>query len=215
MLGKDDLDYYYNNNKNYVHRFIVFYTMRCLWKLYKNKVPELYSALFADGKIERGKTAFEQMLRPDEKIEDQVAERLEDIVGINDKFFTGNMALSIPGMEMHQWIEFVCLWNSTKSTSDKKYRKMRDQIVSKIKEASISDEQGENFKRLLFFSKNRCKKIEHDICNRFAEIEKMISDVGAQDVLGMLDDDRLRQHRDLVHKYLLRINAVCVLKEWE
>ena len=215
MVEDKILKDYYDANEGYVNRFIVFYTLRCLWKLYKNKVKELYPTLFASGRIENGKTAFENIMRAGNSIDDHIVERLEETVGIGARFFSGDMKLSIPGMDIQQWTEFVYLWNLKETRDERYYRKLRRQIADKIKEASASEEQGENFNRLLFFAQNGCKKSENDIFNRLAEMEKMMSGIKKQEILRMLDDKRLREHRDLVQKYLHRINAVCMLKEWE
>lgn len=217
MVPNEALRNFAKNNILYIHRFIVFYTLRLLWRKYNNAVPELHKLLFEGGNIKQGRTKFERLLRDDTDLKPEDATRLGKLVGINQDFFTGRMKLSVPDLSTEVWVQLAYYYYSHDDSTPDEVKKLKEKVETAIVAAITNgvSEQADNFGRLAFFAKNRCKLTELMVTNRFSEIEKKIYDLKYSRELQTISIDRLCEHRDIVRQYLSRIDALCTLKEWE
>lgn len=205
-----------NDDKQYINRFIVFYTLRFLWKLYKNPVPELHKIMFSGGNVTEGRTAYSKMLKLDTYVKDSTAERLEKITGVDRRYFTGERTLVVADLSLSTWWRFVELWNYREETQNQEFIKIEGEIQERIRRAGKADllKQQEAFRVLAYFAQNKAKKMAHTTMESIAKVEDLIKGFTRRE-LEQVDAEKLDEHRALIREYMERLYAISLLKKWK
>lgn len=212
VLGKVGCE----EDRLYVNRFIMFYTLRFLWKCYKNPVPELHSIMFSGGNVTEGRTSYNKMLKIDTYVKDAVAKKCEDTTGVDQRYFTGERPMVVADLSLNTWWRFVELWNNRKDDERQEFIKLESEIHEKLRKASVADlaKQQEVFRVLAYFAKNKSKKSTHTTLERLTKLEKQIEEFTKRE-LELVDKDRLEAHRQVLREYTDRITAISILNGWK
>jgi len=207
-------------DKEYVNTFITFYTLRQLWKEQGHAVSELYSTIGIN------RTLYDKILRMDDSVNlHPYLKRLEEITGINQRYFSGEAKLQFYGLTETTWVEFIELRkNRAKGEESSSVRKAqsnkdalrdhREEIGNKILAESKAIKQSEAFRRLAFFAEYKCKRGKENLMTTISQIEHMMESFGRNE-LSLLELPELESYREAVRQHLGRIEAICIYKKWE
>lgn len=199
------------------NQFILFYTLRHLWKMKKRRVNDLYKILFPSYSRTGGnKTLYDRILslRGDNLLAD--SKRLAELTRISETYFTGEHKLSGLKVSDDEWKKFIDL-RQEKGSGPKNADLV--QIEDTIKTAislTVDDKsnQSEPFKRLLYFAEYGHKRVDKNLIDLFGEIESKISECKPEE-FKTVDLELLKEHQAKIHTHLFHIAAVVTLREWE
>lgn len=196
--------------------FILFYTLRHLWKSKKRKVNDLYNILFPSASSTGGnKTLYDNILRLKDCKMLSHAKRLSEITGINEKYFEGEYKLNT-NVSDEDWGRFIRL--KTRRGSDSKGAELVN-VENAIKSginltAKELDKQSDPFKRLAYFAEYGHKREDKKIEDLFSEIESKIEECRPFD-LEHAQLELLEKHQEAIQTYLRRITAVATVRKWK
>lgn len=197
--------------------FIMFYTLRHLWKLNEHMVEELYKILFPSKRTGKGnKTLYDKILRLEKSPSASDSTRLAALTGIGEGYFTGHYKLSVAGLTDKDWIEFIQL-RRKKGTRQKDIALIQaeSRIKSAIKKAKGDPlSQSETFKRLTYFSEYEHKRADKTLEDLFREIESKIAECKLGD-FKQADIELLERHQKAIQAHLYHVAAMITLKSWE
>lgn len=199
------------------NQFILFYTLRHLWKMKKRRVNDLYKILFPSySRIGGNKTLYDRILslKGDNLLAD--SKRLAELTGISETYFTGEHKLSGLKVSDDEWKKFIDL---RKEKGDSPKSADLVQIEDTIKRAislTVDDKsnQSEPFKRLLYFAEYGHKRVDKNLIDLFGEIESKISECKPEEFKAV-DLELLKEHQKRIQTHLYHIAAVVTLREWE
>jgi len=195
--------------------FILFYTLRLLWKLSRHRMEELYKLLFPSNSSTGGnKTLFDNILNNRGANILPHAGRLAELIGISEKYFTGEYKLIVPGLTDDNWNEFIRLRKKRgekESTLRQVEKRIKDNIQDAVEESS---KQSEPFKRLLYFAKHQRKRADKTIEALFVEIESKFVEC-LPTVVEQADIELLKKHQEAVQRHLFHISAAITMAEWK
>lgn len=207
-----------NETKYLQNRFILFYTLRQLWKINKRHPGDLYRVLFPS-KSESGgnKTLYDNILKLHDVNLLQHSERLAELTGLSEQYFTGECPLKVGDISGSEWERFIQLRKSENRNTKKSdgLSLAEFEIKRKIKLASEnSNAQHEQFKRLWYFAQYGHKRIDKTLIELFEEIESKIDKCRPED-FERVDLELLENHQKKISDHLHHIAAVVTLRNWK
>lgn len=208
------------NTDNYsLNQFILFYTLRHLWKLNKHPVGGLYETLFpSKNKIGGNKTLYDNILRDKAPYEIIVghAKRLEELTGLRREYFTGERELSIPSLMKGDWYEFVMLRKKSKTVKSDKLKELEGKIRREIHNAKKMNPSGLNepLRLLAYFAEYQHKREEKTLEDLFREIESKIGECHPRD-FEKASLQLLEKHQSAIQEHFYHIAAVITVKKWK
>lgn len=207
-----------NVDKYLMNQFILFYTLRYLWKLKDHAVGELYKTLFPSKKGMGGnKTLYDNILRLQVPYKTMVghSKRLEELTGLSQNYFTGQYELSVNGLINEDWYRFIQLRKKCGATKNSELKLMEDKIKRGIRLAdSNRSSLSEPLKRLIYFAEYGHKKADKTLEDLFREIESKIGECHPND-FEKASLQLLENHQTAIQKHLYHIAAVVTLKKWK
>lgn len=201
--------------------FILFYTLRYLWKYKERKVDDLYKKLFPTSRSKDGnktlagnKTLYDNILRLKDCNMLPRAKHLSEIIGISEKYFTGETKLTTHVSD-ENWEKYIRLRKKRGSgPKDAELVSVENEIKRGIKlTADNPSSQSEPFKRLLYFAEFGSKHEDKGAEDLFREIESKIEKCYPSD-LEQVQLETLEKHQRAIQEYLRHIAAVAILKRW-
>ena len=153
------------NTDNYlVNQFILFYTLKHLWKLNEHPVSELYKVLFpSKNKIGGNKTLYDNILRGQVQYETMVAHstRLEELTGISKHYFTGQYELSVPNLIIEDWHKSFMLRGKSETEKPNELKELEAKIKREIRNAKNNQSNAsEPLRRLMYFAEYKHKRAD-------------------------------------------------------
>lgn len=215
-----------NENQYLVNRFILFYTLRLLWKENKRETDDLYATLFTSRQIKgNNKTLYDRILRLDDTVNlFPQTKRLAHVTGVPEKYFLGErqykVTVSNDPNEYATWKLLIDLRQQRGGGQKKKSQELKDteaQIRNWILEASKDEnikQMSEVFSRLVTFAKLGKKRSEYEIDDVFSEIEAGIDKCSRQLLVGA-SSEQLAVHYAKLMEYVHRVKATQILKDWK
>lgn len=196
--------------------FILFYTLRHLWKYKKRKIDDLYKELFPSSGYKGGnKTLYDNILRLKDCNMLSRAKRLSELTGISEKYFTGEYKL-ITKVSDEDWQKFIRL-KIGRGSNPKGVQLIT--IENKVKSeinltADDPSSQSEPFKRLAYFAEYGHKREDKKVDDLFREIESRILECRPYD-LEQAQLELLEKHQEAIQTYLRHIAAVVTVRKWK
>lgn len=122
-----------SEQKRLQNQFILFYTLKELWKLYGNETSGLYKLLFPSNNRAGGnKTKYDNILRLQNVNLLSQSSSLADLTGLIDAYFTGERILFVGQLKQEDWSKFVQLRKKQGTSNSAKSDELK-QIEYKIK----------------------------------------------------------------------------------
>lgn len=208
------------NTDNYLlNQFILFYTLRHLWKLNKHPVSGLYEILFpSKNEIGGNKTLYDNILREEApyKIIVGHAKRLEMLTGLKKECFTGERGLSIPSLINEDWYEFVMLRKKSKTVKSDTLKELEGKIKREIHNAKKMNPSALNepLRLLIYFAEYKHKREEKTLEDLFREIESKIGECHPRD-FEKASLQLLEKHQRAIQEHLYHIAAVITINKWK
>lgn len=210
-------------------RFMLFYTLRFLWKMYKHPVVELDRMLFETKKGNGNRGVYVAILGlKDIDITYRQYEKLEKITGVPIDYLQGEKFIKISGQEdeLITWSKFIKLrqeWqekrkkeNATKPRDLVKTQNIIDRWITEAAKPKNLKTKSETFQQLVYFAKNtKARKAE-----TVRSSDMILSDVESAiamceyEVLNKASLEQLKNHYKVLYEYAKRVDAIITLKEW-
>lgn len=210
-------------------RFILFYTLRHLWKMYKHPVDELDRMLFETKKGNGNRGVYVAILGlKDIDISYRQYEKLEKITGIPIDYLQGEKFIRISSQEDESstWSKFMNLrqdWqkkrkdgNATKSRDLVRTQNTIDSWIKKAVEPENLKTKSEAFQQLVYFAKNmKARKPEtvKPSAMILSDVESAMA-MCEYEVLNKASLEQLKNHYKVLYEYAKRVDAIITLKEW-
>lgn len=208
-----------------INRFIIFYTLRFLWKENNRKVNELYEKLFQSVRSGSGnKTLYDNILRLKQIDLSARAKELSSLIDINEQYILGkgNYKLTIIGFSDSDktWKRYIQLrqtWAASRENrKGSELTCVEEEIKKNIRLACQKENfktQSEVFKRLVYFATYGQKKSEKRADELFAEIERAIGECTCSNI-ERASAEKLEEHYKMVLEYAHRLDAILTLTKW-
>ena len=205
-----------NSKQKYRNRFIFYFTLITLWKSYKNHpVEELYDIIFENKKRHKGSKNLRDRLFRMEYVDLNPYSKSLDRIGVASDYYTGDKCLEIKEITEQKWTEYIELQKEKNAVQTDKYKSLRKEMILKIKDAKANmANQNQVFQDLAFFAEHKHKRSVKDVENTLDVIEKMIVGLQRRD-LEYMNRKRLQQYQNALLEHCKRINALCILDEWD
>lgn len=204
---------------NYLlNQFILFYTLRHLWKLNEHPVGELYKLLFpSKNAIGGNKTLYDNILQGNVKYEIMVghANRLEELTGLGRNYFSGEYGLSIPSLINEDWYKFALLRKKSRAGKSDELKVLEGKIKRGIYNAKANQSDlSEPLRRLVYFAEYKHKRVDKTLEDLFTEIESKISECNPND-FEKASLQLLEKHQRTVQEHLYHIAAIVTIRKWK
>jgi len=208
-----------NINSDLENLFILFYTLKYLWKLSEHPVNELYRILFPSkrqSKIGGNKTLYDDILRLKDVKAQRYSKQLAELTGMSERYFTGESRLAVGSLLYDDWICFIRHRRKAATTSrGADLKQIEGKIKRGIREARDNRPNSSGpFGRLVYFAEHKAKQTDITLADLFGEIERRIRRCSPHD-FEMADLELLENHQKVVQEYLYRIAAFVTIKQWK
>lgn len=196
--------------------FILFYTLRVLWKLKKgHKVPDLYGIVFPS-KSGGNKTLYDHILGFQKCKILEHSKRLSGLTGIDEQYLTGEYRMRISTVKDDDWSRFIKL---RKDHGDSLKAAELKQVEAKINKAiGAANEKQEKekpqFQRLAYFAEYGLKKPNKTLGDLFREIEAKIAECEPKKFENA-DISLLESHQQVIREHLDHIAATIIMAKWK
>lgn len=167
----EDIKRYYNN------RFILFYTLKWLWKKYKHPVSELYKTVFDSTGKGNNRSLYDKVLKDKySPLSSDRVKRLEEITGIDQKYFIGEQTIPCSAFIIEEWDKYISLRrkrNGGEKSLDLIH--VEAEIIRQLVVAEAETEVTKEFEKLVYFAKHKRRAPEKSIVSDLQEIEKLMA----------------------------------------
>lgn len=201
------------------NQFILFYTLRELWKLYGNETGGLYKILFpSKNQVGGNKTKYDNILKLQDVNLLSQSSNLADLTGLSEQYFTGERRLLIGQVTLDDWNKFIQLRKKQGKSGGEKPGELR-QIERKIKDEIKNamewpDKQNATLKKLMYFAQYGKKQATRNLQDKFKEIENVINELQPGE-FRQADLEVLKAHQIKIQNHLQRIMAALTMQQWE
>ena len=201
------------------NQFILFYTLRELWKLFGNETGGLYTILFpSNNRVGGNKTKYDNILKLQNVNLLSQSSQLASLTGLSETYFTGERRLSVGHLTVEDWNKFIQCRKSTRASygdKSKELRAIERKVKDEIRTASENPErQSEPFRRLMYFAKYRQKRADKTLQDKFKDIERAIDELQPTE-FRQAELESLKKHQEKIQSYFQRITAVAIMLQWE
>lgn len=205
----DDIRRYYNN------RFILFYALRWYWKKYKHPISELHKTLFDSKGTGTNRSLFDRVLRdPHLDMTDRAA-RLEEITGIDKKYFIGEQVIPCNGFNLDEWDKYIGLRIRERGQEKSlELSALEMELDRQLTVAMKESNQTNDFNKLIYFASHKRREPKKSIANSIQEIEFLMEQLN-YNMLASADVSVLERYKSILYKHYERIDALCVLSNWK
>lgn len=196
-------------------RFRIFYIVCLLWKLENRKVDDLRRILGIN------RTLYTKILslNPEVDLSTHV-ERLEEITNVAKDYWIGNKCIFLSSWNSSEenavWKSYISLRKQNQK-GRKTYEQIeKEQEIKKKYKNALNEPSKENtaMSQLLYFASYGQKRPQRNAEECLLEIQTAIEKVTKSE-LEHVSHDKLNSHLLLIRRYMERIQAVYVLKQWE
>lgn len=212
MARQKKVDEYLKN------QFILYYTLRYLWKLNGHTVGDLYKILFpSKNAIGGNKTLYDNILRGKVPYETMVAysTKFEELTGLSKHYFTGQYELSITDLTSEDWHRFIQYRNSNEGTKSNEQKQIEYKIKQKIRDKKENKSpSSEPLRRLIYFAEYKQKRADKTLEDLFIEIERKIGECSPND-FEKADLQLLENHQRVIQGHLYNIAAIITVRKWK
>ena len=196
--------------KALVNRFIIFYTMKCVWKLKQDSISTMYEAL------DTNRSMFDNVIALKNVEVYEKAKHFQKLTDIDVDYWEGIKQLVIPDIPYTEWVEYIRLRKNKNPNDSTQLSATRQNIESKIKTASEKElsQMSGAFVKLLFFAENKRKRSTLDVENNIQAICRMMR-ANQWRELAKLDKDSLDAYRVALREQYELVSAVSVIMSQE
>lgn len=201
------------------NQFILFYTLKELWKLYGNETSGLYKLLFPSNNQAGGnKTKYDNILRLQDVNLLSQSSSLAEMTGLSEKYFTGERGLQVGNLILDDWKKFIQLRKKQRRNESAKLEELK-QIEQKVKDGIRTahmqpEKQNDPLRRLMYFAQYGKKRADKSLQDKFRGIESAIDELHPLE-FRQADVAALEAHQKNVNKYLQHITAALTMRQWE
>ncbi|WP_458398813.1 hypothetical protein [Anaerotignum sp.] len=196
------------------NRFILFYTLKWLWRKNNHPVDELH-------RIVGNRTLYDSIMAMKSVDLDDRLQSLSDKIGLPKEYFDGNKKLEFIGITERQWGDYIRLRAKRSEERDNgggkssELIRIEGEINSALKDIyeNRSAIQSTVFRKLMYFAKYM-RKDENTIESHLLEIEQKIEGLERRE-LNRAKKDALQKHYEVIKKHLDRLSAIMILSEWD
>jgi len=208
-----------NEQSSLRNQFILFYTLRELWKLYGNETGGLYKVLFPSKNQAGGnKTKYDNILKLQDVNLLSQSSNLADLTGLSEQHFTGERMLQVGQLPLDDWKKFIQLRKSQGVSGGEKSLDLRQterKIKDEIRNATEwPDKQNATLKKLMYFAQYGKKQANRNLQDKFKEIENVINELQPGE-FRQADLEVLKAHQIKIQNHLQRIMAALTMQQWE
>lgn len=208
-----------SEQKRLQNQFILFYTLKELWKLYGNETSGLYKLLFPSNNRAGGnKTKYDNILRLQNVNLLSQSSSLADLTGLIDAYFTGERILFVGQLKQEDWSKFVQLrkkQGTSNSAKSDELKQIEYKIKSEIRRVHIRpDNQTDTLRRLMYFAQYGKKRADKTLQDKFMGIESAINELLPSE-FRQADLEVLKAHQERIQKHLQHITAALTMLQWE
>lgn len=195
-----------------VNRFIIFYTLKYVWKQKQDRVSTMHEALGTNRTMVDNIIALKEV----ELIQNQRAMAFQKLTDIDAGYWDGEKQLIVPGIQKTEWVKFIELKQNRNLNDRTQESEARRSIESKIENA-IKMERSQMsgaLVKLIFFAENKRKQSTLDVENNIQVIRRMMA-ANQWRELAKLDKDRLEEYRVALKEQYELVSAVSVIMRQE
>lgn len=206
----DDIRRFYNN------RFVLFYTLKWLWKKYNHPIPELYRTLFDSTGKGNNRSLYDRVLHDNHSpLSDDRVKRLEEITGIDKKYFIGEQVIPCAAFVIETWDKFISLRKKRKGGEKTlELLQIESEIIRQLTVAEAEKNVTKDFEKLVYFAKHKRRSPEKSIVSDIQEIEEHMNKLSSDKLAGV-EASRLEEYRRALFTHYERIDALCVVNRWK
>ena len=201
-----------------VNKFILFYSLKYLWKYYGHSVPELYDTMKICGV---NKTMFERVLRLDIVDTEKNAKSYRELTGLEADYWMGIEQLKTGTLNRIDWEEFIKA-REARSRQRKKgavsadtinmLRRLEAKVDRELEDCLCSlDRQHTSFKTIELFARNMRKGQTITISARIDGIISDMENIGKKELMG-LSNEKLKEYITKLQRYVKIADAVYTIK---
>lgn len=201
------------------NQFILFYTLRELWKLCGKEMSGLYKLLFPSKNQAGGnKTKYDNILRLQDVNLSSESKRLEDLTGLSEVYIIGERSFVVGQLGQDEWSRFIYLrkrYRKSDAGKSDELKQIEQKIKREIKGIHMDPGKQNNvIKKLLHFAQYGKKEADKTLQDKFKGIEGAISEVHPLE-FQQTDLEALKAHQEKVQRYLQHITAALTMQQWE
>lgn len=214
-----------------VNKFILFYTLRWLWKYYKHSVPELYEALESCGV---NRTMYDRILRMEVVNTEKAAGAFERITGLESDYWRGIDQLRMANITRSDWEQYIearekrkdaekQIEKSVDTADAEEAEKTLDVAKADVKkwEAILDDKfrkclmqggkQHSSFRIINYFAQHGQREAPVSISTKIDGILEAIGKLEQKDIMG-LSNEKLRNYKDTLAQHWKLVDAIYTIK---